>query len=129
MISLRQDETRGEIILMYKNISRLMIQQNITIFTGGVNFRLSLWWSISIHQNDPSSFLVSVKQDHINKQALNTELCAGKFDFIVRMLACFCRSSKLLAESDRHLKDIIQTLKVRPEKCLGGLYLSLIFLL
>ena len=34
MISLTRDEMGGEIILMYRNKSRLMIQQNITIFLG-----------------------------------------------------------------------------------------------
>ena len=34
MIPLSQDEMRGGIILLYRNKSRLMIQQNIHIFSG-----------------------------------------------------------------------------------------------
>ena len=34
MIPLSRDEMRGGVILVYRNKSRLMIQQNITIFLG-----------------------------------------------------------------------------------------------
>ena len=37
MIPLGRDEMRGGIILVYWNKSRLMIQQNITIFLGDVH--------------------------------------------------------------------------------------------
>ena len=36
MILVSRDEMRGGIILMYRNKSRIMIQQNITIFLGVV---------------------------------------------------------------------------------------------
>ena len=70
MSLLRRDDMRGGIILMYWNMSRLIIQQNIIFFLG-VDYTIlgnvkHVEWIVLIHQNHPTLYPVSAKWDHIN---------------------------------------------------------------